>query len=261
VNDKIYVAGDNKVKIVSVSGNLLAELSFPFNPVVLEVNDDRIYLAVKNQVFVYNEAGNLVAEWQPFDDNSLFTAIAAVDDYVFIADAGKRKIYRYSKEGKVLNEIDGKAVEGALHGFIIPSPSFDIGINSENELWAVNPGLHSLENYTFDGKLRGHWNSSGVHTEGFSGCCNPGHFTFLSDGRFVTSEKGLVRIKIYRPSGEFEGVVAAPVKFAAEGHAPDVAADSENNIYALDFDTKMIRVFVPVERTVLSSSQQGLKNE
>jgi hypothetical protein len=42
-------------------------------------------------------------------------------------------------------------------------------------------------------------------------------------------------------------VVAAPVKFADEGQAPDIAADSENNIYALDFDTKMIRVFNPVE--------------
>jgi hypothetical protein len=82
-------------------------------------------------------------------------------------------------------------------------------------------------------------------TEGFSGCCNPAHFTFLPDGRFVTSEKGLVRIKTYKPSGEFEGVVAAPVKFKDEGRAPDIATDSKGNIYALDFDKKMIRVFEP----------------
>jgi hypothetical protein len=54
-----------------------------------------------------------------------------------------------------------------------------------------------------------------------------------------------VRIKVYKPSGEFEGVVAAPEKFAKEGHAPDVAADSLANIYALDYDKKMVRVFEP----------------
>lgn len=82
-------------------------------------------------------------------------------------------------------------------------------------------------------------------TEGFSGCCNPAHFTFLPDGRFVTSEKGLVRVKTYKPSGEFDGVVAAPVKFNEEGKAPDIATDAAGNVYALDFDKKMIRVFEP----------------
>jgi hypothetical protein len=116
-------------------------------------------------------------------------------------------------------------------------------INADGDLWVVNPGLHALENYTTDGQLREHWNSTTMQTEGFSGCCNPAHFTFLPDGRFITSEKGLVRIKTYKPSGEFEGVVAAPAKFKDEGEAPDIAVDSQGNIYALDFDKKMIRVF------------------
>ncbi len=245
-NEKIYVTGDNLLKVISLSGNLLAELKFPFNPTVLEVHNNKIFLAVKNQVFIADEQGNVLDEWQPMDENSHITAIAATEDNVFVADAGKRKIYIYTTDGELIGEFDGKAEEGALHGFIIPSPSFDIGINTYEELWVTNPGLHSLENYTFDGKLRGHWKRSGFNHEGFSGCCNPAHFTFLNDGRFATSEKGLVRIKIYKPSGEFEGVVAAPAKFADDGQAPDVAADNENNIYALDFDKKMIRVFTPV---------------
>jgi hypothetical protein len=55
----------------------------------------------------------------------------------------------------------------------------------------------------------------------------------------------LVRIKVYKPSGEFSGVVAAPEKFKDEGEAPDVAADENGNVYALDFDKKIIRVFEP----------------
>jgi len=67
----------------------------------------------------------------------------------------------------------------------------------------------------------------------------------LEDGSFVTSEKGLVRIKIYKSSGEFLGVVAPPTKFddKIEGQAPDVAVDNKGNIYALDFDRKVLRVF------------------
>ncbi len=246
-NDKIYVAGDNKLKVISLTGDLLADLTFDFQPLIVKADGGSIYLAVKNQVFVVGEDGNILAEWEPLGENSHLTAIAVAGDNVFVADAGNRKIYRYSPEGEILSEFEGKVDEGDLHGFIIPSPSFDIAVNSEDELWVVNSGLHSLENYTFDGNLRRHWKRSGISPEGFSGCCNPAHFTFLNDGRFVTSEKGLVRVKTYKESGEFEGVVAAPDKFDGEGQAPDIAADSENNIYALDFDTKMIRVFNPVE--------------
>src|SRR5690606_23096189 len=124
-----------------------------------------------------------------------------------------RKVYNYTLTGELQFEIEGKAEEGSLHGFIVPSPSFDLAINNDNELWVVNPGMHAMEHYSFDGRLRRHWSHSGINHEGFSGCCNPGHFTFMNDGRFVTSEKGLVRIKTYRQSGEFEGLVAAPVKF------------------------------------------------
>lgn len=244
-NGKIYVAGDNKLKIIDPSGNLLAELDLPGKTQAVEVFNGKIYLAAGNRIRVLDEEGNVQNEWEPLDENSQITSVAATESNVFVADAGKRRVLRYSEEGELMGEFDGKAEEGVLHGFIIPSPCFDLDINDEGDLWVVNPGLHALENYTYEGNLRSHWKNTSMKPEGFSGCCNPSHFTFLSDGRYVTSEKGLVRIKTYKRSGEFEGVVAAPVKFAEEGQAPDVAADSLNNVYALDFDKKMIRVFEP----------------
>ncbi len=244
-NGKIYVAGDNKLKIIDPSGNLLAELDLPGKTQAVEVFDGKIYLAAENRIRVLDEEGNVQNEWEPLDENSQITSVAATESNVFVADAGQRRVLRYSEEGELMGEFDGKADEGVLHGFIIPSPCFDLDINDEGDLWVVNPGLHALENYTYEGNLRSHWKNTSMKPEGFSGCCNPSHFTFLSDGRYVTSEKGLVRIKTYKRSGEFEGVVAAPVKFAEEGQAPDVAADSLNNVYALDFDKKMIRVFEP----------------
>lgn len=244
-SDKLYVTGDKKLQVIDLSGKLLSEINLQDTPKTVEVYNDKIYVSVNNQILVYDPNGSLLSEWINTDENSMITAISALENNVFVADAGRRKVIRYSLQGEKLAEFDGKADEGVVHGFIIPSPYFDLDINADGDLWVVNPGLHALENYTEDGNLREHWNNTTMQTEGFSGCCNPAHFTFLPDGRFVTSEKGLVRIKTYKPSGEFEGVVAAPSKFKDEGEAPDIATDSQGNIYALDFDKKMIRVFEP----------------
>lgn len=243
--DKIYLAGDNKLQVIELTGNLLAEIDLSGKPRTMEVTTENIYVAINNQILVYNQDGTLLKEWEALGENAIITAISTAENIVYVADAGKRKVYKYSTEGELQLEFDGKAEEGVLHGFIIPSGFFDLDINPDGDLWVVNPGMHALENYTAEGQLREHWNKTGITIDGFSGCCNPAHFTFLPDGRFVTSEKGLVRIKTYKTSGEFEGVVAAPAKFTDEGRAPDIATDSEGNIYALDFDKKMIRVFEP----------------
>jgi hypothetical protein len=247
-NDTIYAAGDDIIKVIDLKGILISQIDLPVKPHTLEVFGKKIIFAAVNRIFTYSLFDGSITEWTPLEESSFVTALAASgENDIFIADAGNRRVIRYSGDGKLVSVFDGKAEEGALHGFIVPSPFFDMDINEEGELWVVNPGMHSLENYTFEGRLRSHWKESGMKTESFSGCCNPAFFTFLVDGSFVTSEKGLVRIKTYKVSGEFEGVVAAPVKFVEEGHAPDVAADSKNNIYAMDFDTRMIRVFSPVD--------------
>lgn len=246
-NDKIYLVGDQKLKVIDKKGKLLNEIEFAEKPHTIEVTGNNIYVAFEKQIQVIGKTGKTEKEWSLKDDNSFITAIAVSGENIFVADAGNRKIIRFSTEGEILNEFEGKVSEDVLHGFIVPSPYFDIDVNEYGDLWVVNPGLHTLENYTVDGNLREHWKASGAQTENFSGCCNPAHYTFLPDGSFVTSEKGLVRIKVYKPSGEFSGVVAAPDKFdnIIEGQAPDVAVDSQGNIYALDFDRKVLRVFEP----------------
>ena len=94
--------------------------------------------------------------------------------------------------------------------------------------------------------------------EGFCGCCNPVYFARRPDGKFVTSEKGLNRIKIYDAKGDFEGVVAGPETLVKDldlakkacadcqvGFGFDVACDSAGRILALDPATKTVRVFTP----------------
>ncbi len=244
-NDKIYIVGDRELKIINFSGKLLTEVGFMEEPHSLDVCNDKIYVVFEKYVWILDENGKTIHKWESMDNDSYLTAVAVQEDDIFVADAGKRKIKRYSHKGELLNEFEGQTSEDVLHGFIIPSANFDIDINEFDDLWVVNPGMHTLENYTAEGRLREHWKASGNQTENFSGCCNPAYYCFLPNGSFVTSEKGLVRIKVYKPSGEFFGVVAAPNKFdnKIDGQAPDVATDEEGNIYALDFDKKVLRVF------------------
>lgn len=243
---RIYLAGDLSIKVIDFSGKLLFEVNLPGNPQTVEGSGNRIYAVVDNCILVYDENGSLTKEWEHPGEKSVLTSVAAGDSAVFVADAGNRRILKYTPDGKLIDQFEGKSGDDVLHGFIVPSPYFDIDINSYGDLWVVNPGMHALENYTYEGNLREHWHKTGVNISGFSGCCNPAHFTFLNDGCFVTSEKGLVRIKVYKPSGEFKGVVAAPEKFIKDGHAPDVATDSLENVYVLDYDKKIVRVFEPI---------------
>ena len=242
-NGKIYITGDKSVKIIDFSGKLLNEIQIQDDPKTIDVDSTKIYVGLEKQILVFAANGDKIDEWTLTEENSFITSIATFEENIFVADAGMRKVIRFSPDGTIQNEFEGKNGGDVLHGFIIPSPYFDLDINQYGDLWVVNPGMHAFENYTYDGNLREYWENTSMMIDGFSGCCNPAHFAFLEDGSFVTSEKGLVRIKVHKPSGEFASVVAAPTRFKAEGEAPDIAIDDLGNIYALDFDKKIVRVF------------------
>lgn len=246
-NAKIYVVGDQKMQIIEPTGKLLKEIAFDMKPACVYASSKNIFVGFRKSVIILNLEGRKIAECNTFSDSTVITSISEKSDIIFVADAGKRLIRKFDSSGKPMGVIAGKSGNDQIHGFIIPSPYFDLAFNSDGELWVVNPGKHSLENYTANGDLRTWWKATSVRFEGFSGCCNPAHFAFLPDGSFVTSEKGTIRIKVYKASGEFLGVVAAPSRFRDNTHAPDLAVDNQGNIYALDIDRKMLRLFVKKE--------------
>ena len=244
----LYIVGDQKLQIITTTGKLVHESIFEQVPTCVYVSSQNIFIGFRKSVLLLDHSGLKIIQWNAFSDSTVITSITEKSGTIFVADAGKRIIRKYNIAGKALGIIEGKTGNDQIHGFIIPSPYFDIAFNADGEFWVVNPGKHALENYTIDGDLRTWWKATSVRIEGFSGCCNPAHFAFLPDGSFVTSEKGRVRIKVYKPSGEFLGVVAPPSKFKENSSAPDLATDNLGNIYALDLDRKMIREFERKEK-------------
>ncbi len=243
---RIFLAGDKNLLVISPEGELISSHELPHKPYCITgIDNDLLGIGYKDRFGIYREDGTMVMESDAHSDASVFTAIAVRADRVYIADAGNRRVLIYDRDGNFKNEIRGETGDGTSHGFIVPSPNFHLEIDPGDNLWVANPGVHTLQHYNDQGDVIRSWKASTPKIEGFSGCCNPARFTFLPDGRFVTSEKGIVRIKVYSPAGEFESVVAAPLKFTEDGEAPDLAVDGQGNIIALDVDKRLIRFFNP----------------
>jgi hypothetical protein len=245
-NGKLYVAADKFILVFDMQGIELLKINLDDAPLCLDITAESMIIAgFRNRIGLFADTGEQLWLTDTLDGRTVITAVAADDKFIFSADAGNRRVLRHDHKGTYLGSFEGKTGGKDLHGFIVPSANFDLEINEYGELWVVNPGKHSLENYTSEGELRGYWENSSLKIDGFSGCCNPAHIAFLPGGSFVTSEKGLVRIKIHKPSGEFASVVAPPDLFTTDGKAPDLAADEDGGIYALDYERKIIRLFQP----------------
>jgi hypothetical protein len=154
-----------------------------------------------------------------------------------------------------LGRIGQKDESRNIRGFIIPSPYFDVAVAPDGLLRVVNPGEHKIEAYTFDGHLEVSWGQRGLDVPAFCGCCNPAAMAILPDGRFVTGEKGIPRVKIYGPEGKFECVVVGPdilaPNFSATTetrddlrlHPVDLAVDGKSRILVLDPNAGKLRIF------------------
>lgn len=242
-NGRLYLVEDNYLVVSSPEGEKLVKAELPESPMCVTSSQTYVYIGFRNYIGQYTQEGTLVRNWEPLNDSAVITSLAVADSLVFAADAGNRKVLRYLTDGTFSGSFIGKRDSADLHGFIIPSPYFELAVNDFGELWVVNPGKHAFESYSFDGKLQGFWEKTAMTLDGFSGCCNPAQMAVLPNGSFVTAEKGMVRIKIHKASGEFESVVAPPELFKGETHAPDLAVSPSGDIYALDYERKMIRVF------------------
>jgi sugar lactone lactonase YvrE len=243
-NNLIGIGYENQLQVIDTTGMeiLRIEVQGPVSALSFSQNG-QIFLAYQNKIEIFDLEGMAMDKWESFKENAIITSIAFKDTLVFVADAGNRTVYRFNTRGDVLGSFDGTGRLEGNYGFILPSPYFDLEVDPDNALWVVNPGLLKVENYTDDGALRAFWGKPSFDVDGFTGCCNPAHIAILPDGSFVTSEKGLPRIKVYKPSGELDCVVAAPEDFNEDTEPSDVAVDHNGRIYALDIAREKIRIF------------------
>ncbi len=260
-NDNIYVAGDEAIHIFDAGGNEAGKIDLHAGPSCLAISAEKsLYVGLEDHVEVYDLSGQRLAAWPSPGQRAVLTSIAVSKEGVFVADAGDRVVLHYDSSGKLLNTIGRKDPQRNIPGFVVPSAYFDLIAPRAGLLRVVNPGLRRIEAYTIDGELEFWWGKTSVSVEGFCGCCNPVNIAVLPDGGFVTSEKGLTRVKVYDSQGVFKGVVAGPEQLVGAGSAVvcefpeqcqssgfDVAVDSAGRVIVLDTLKNRVRIFTRKE--------------
>ena len=243
--NRIYVAGTDQIIFLSQDGQKVSHFSIPKPASCMAIDSsNQIYLAVGDHVEVWNEQGDLISTWESLGERAFLTSIAVSENHVYLSDAGQLWVWLYNPQGQLVRIIDGKSDDKSQQtGFVIPSPYFDVAAGPDESLWVANTGKHRLEHYDIDGNLINFWGDYSTNIEDFCGCCNPSHFTMMVDGSFITSEKGIPRVKEYDPNGKFKSVVASPDAFLPGTVGLDLAVGSDGRIYVLDPKKKRICIY------------------
>jgi len=263
---RLFIAADKAIHVLDADAAAAAStqkgleavgrqvMQAPDTPRCLAVDaDGTVYAGIDDRVAVFAPDGRLQAHWPAEPAGGILTSIALDAENVFVADAHPkgRVILRYDKAGKLLGRIGRRDPERGIPGLVVPSGYLDVAVAPDGLLRVVNPGECRVEAYTFDGDREAAWGQAGPGIEQFTGCCNPIHIAVLPDGRVLTCEKGLRRVKLYDAGGKFLGVVAPPSAFATvapqgrDARELEAAADAAGKVFVLDPYDATIKVFTP----------------
>lgn len=258
------VAGEGAILGFDAQGASTVRITVTGEPTCLAVAGEdhaypgRIFAGMPSGVERFAPGGESQGTWSAgLDENSLLTSLTVFEDSVLGADAGNRVVLHWDAEGQLLSVIGRPDPSRNVRGFTVPSGFFDVAMFADGVLRVANPGARRIEAYTLEGDFLGEWGEASAAIEGFFGCCNPSHFAILSDGRFVTAEKGIPRVKLYSDQGQLETVVATPEQLSPRllaGRAVredqtiavlGVAADAADRILVLDAIQRSVRIFEP----------------
>lgn len=254
--DRIFIAGKSGVSILNAQGESVADLPTAAPARCVAVGPDgTVYVGLRDHVEVFDSKLKSAGSWDCPAKRTWLTGLALRGSDLFAADSGNRVVLNYDLSGKLKARIGQKSAERNAPGLIVPSPYLDIAVVADGLLRVADPGRHRVEAYTLDGDLEFAWGKPSNAIDGFCGCCNPIALAVLPDGKFITCEKGLPRVKVYQADGTFDCVVAGPESFpenARRGSVRqtsdgmmgglDAAVDSQGRIYVLDLVGRDIRV-------------------
>jgi sugar lactone lactonase YvrE len=243
-SNRVYAGGDSAIAVLDSDGRPIRKIAIDRPVTCLAVGlDGSIYAGQTGVIAVLGPDGVKRFECAPPGTNAFITSVAVNEADLYAADAGQRMVWRFNLKGQLSTRIGARNKENGFPGFFVPSPNFDLALGPDGSLWVVDPGRHKFILFSPDGDVLSSWERSGADIEGFSGCCNPCHIAIRADGSFVTSEKGLVRVKIHAVTGSLVGVLAGPDRFGPDTRGIDLAVDGNGRILALDPERAVILVF------------------
>jgi hypothetical protein len=220
----VFLGGDSWIACFDNNLKPLWNLKTSEPVTALSISGDTLYASTIETVLIINSEGKLINEWGPFEDNAIITSIASNSSFVTFADAGNKLVVVLNRNGEVIRLIGNNGEE-----FIIPSPYFDLTLTEDNGLYIANTGYRRIETRNTNGDLIRFFGNPGTAPDAFCGCCNPAHFAVIPGG-FVTTEKGINRIKILDEEGLFVEYVSSMNNFTPSIPL-DVASSDGKTIY------------------------------
>ena len=206
-----------------------------------------LFIGVGPNVEIARPQTDRTEVWATLGSEGHITCIAVGAEAVYLADAVSRRVARCDTNGRIIGYLGEKDPDRGRSGLIVPSPHLDVVVGEDDTVHIVNPGAHQIEVYDPDGSLRWTWGEGSQEAEGFCGCCNPTDIALLPGGEYVTSEKGIPRVKIYSSNGHFEGMVVGHEGLSQGVVGLDIAAYPDGRIAVLDRGIKAVRVFQRTE--------------
>jgi hypothetical protein len=304
-DDKFYIGDENPPSIYEFSfkSKSVRTIPLPSTPMAITISDSdqlfagQLIVAHSDRIAVYTMGGDFRFSWNLPDAKSAVWSLAVTGDSIFAADTGQRVVYQFDEKGTLLKTLgqpsakkttqnnnnknnnnnnsssnnnlsDLESIE-TFPGFSVYLSPITLTVSRKTGLIHVtNPGQHRVETFTSDGYWEPSlsWGNASGDLAGFVGCCNPVSISTLSDGRIVTAEKFVTRVKVFyshiqRGMGRrLDCVVAGPevldrqppnipqlVSFhlpASEAGRPVWVTTRGNDVIVFDPTMRVLRYFI-----------------
>jgi hypothetical protein len=241
--DKIFILGDGEVRIFDSTGAAVGTWNAVNGAACIAVSKDAsVYLGAAGRVEFFDIGGRHKGGFVAGEPGkpAEITAIKVHSAEILVADVAVKYIRRYSRDGKSLGKVGDQTKTG---GFMLPNHSLDIDVDSGGNIVATDSGRHRVSSWLLDGTPVRHFGKFGLlNPEDFVGCCNPVNIAFTPDGKIVTAEKVIPRIKVFSPGGKLLALIG-PENFDPQCTHIHLAIDSKGRILAADPVRLEVKIF------------------
>jgi hypothetical protein len=248
--DRLIALGDGEVRTFEPSGKLAGRWKAPQGASAVAAGPDgRVWIGRTGRLESFDASGAPLGGFDAGEGNrpAAITSLRVLADgvlsgCVLAGDATARFIRRFDLAGKPLGTIGTRNKTGCL---ILPNKSLVFDVTGDGAVVAGDTGRHLVTLWSLDGEPRGSFGKFGLREPAdFAGCCNPVSVAWTPDGKVVTAEKAVARVKVYEPDGRLLALIPRE-EFDQKSTSIRLAVDSKGRILAAESARREIRIFVP----------------